>query len=101
MDEEAKAGCRPGDARWYSAKLGALAGGEDAAPNIMQMRENFQADWAQMESHVASDSCLPRRQLSTMTNQHTPGPHQSSFTTKTSLAESIYGTKKVKNIYQH
>ena len=43
---------------------GALADGEDAAPNIMQMRKFF----------VASDSILSRHELSTMKNQQPPGP---------------------------
>ena len=46
-----------------------MAGGDDAAPNIRQMRIKNSGRLGAKESLVASDSCLPRHELLTMTNQ--------------------------------
>ena len=47
LKQGAKQGTTQDGASWYMAKLDALAGSEDMVPNIMQMRESFQADWTQ------------------------------------------------------
>ena len=45
---------------------------------FMPVRGKISGRLGAKESHVASDSCLPRHEHSTMTNQQAPGPHLGS-----------------------
>ena len=46
---------------------------EEALPDIYANKGNFSGRLGAKDSHVASDSCLPRHQLLTMTNPKVPG----------------------------